>query len=75
LIKPKYIGAILSLITDKRTQTKYNIIGEGWCSDQSNTQTFGFDEFEIPVLTRVSDRYGDVQIFENLQAQTTLTVK
>ena len=72
--KTKYIGASIEFITDKKTQTNYNIIGEGLCSDQSNTQVFGYDIFEIPVSIRVTDIYGEVQVFKDLQPKTTLKV-
>jgi len=72
--KAKYIGATIDLITDKNTQTNYNIIGEGLCSDQSNTQIFGFNNFETLISVRVTDANGDVQIFKDLAINSTIIV-
>ncbi len=41
---PKNIGAKITIKTENKTITQYNIVGEGLCSDQSNTLIFGLDK-------------------------------
>ena len=73
--KTKYIGATVSVKTANGTQTNYNIIGEGLCSDQSNTLIFGLgQETEITSIT-VNDSNGEIQEFKNLKLNSTLKIE
>jgi hypothetical protein len=70
--KAKYIGAEITLTTKKHTQTNYNIIGEGLCSDQSNTIIFGLgNETEIMSLS-LKDINGFIKELDSVKVNATI---
>jgi len=72
--KPNLIGASVTIETDKGTQTNYNVIGEGLCSDQSNTMIFGLADLNSVKSVTIIDTKGNKQVIENPKINTTLVV-
>jgi hypothetical protein len=73
--KPKFIGATISLISDSHTQTNYNIIGEGLCSEQSNIMIFGIEETHFKNTLIITDINGNLQIIKNLKNNITIIIQ
>jgi len=72
--KPNLIGAAVTVVTDKGTQTNYNVIGEGLCSDQSNTLIFGLNDAKTVKSVTITDTKGNTQVIENPKINTTIAV-
>jgi len=72
--KANLIGAKVTVTTEKGSQTNFNTIGEGLCSDQSNTLIFGLaDAKKIKSIT-VTDSKGKTQTIENSTLNSTVAV-
>jgi hypothetical protein len=72
--KAKYIGAVVTLKIGNDKQTNYNIIGEGLCSDQSNTIIFGLgNQTKVESLT-IKDINGSVTEIKNIKVNGTVKV-
>jgi hypothetical protein len=71
---PNLIGATVTVTTDVDSQTNYNIIGEGLCSDQSNTLIFGLDDAKTIQSIRVKDNKGTIQVLDSVLINTTIVV-
>jgi len=72
--KPNLIGAAVTVVTDKGTQTNYNVIGEGLCSDQSNTLIFGLADSKTVKSVTITDTKGNTQVIENPTVNTTIAI-
>ncbi len=72
--KSKYIGAKITLVTENNIQTNYNIIGEGLCSDQSNTIIFGFGKSKIIKALTITDIYGNLERVNDVKINTTIKI-
>jgi len=68
------IGAAITVTTENGSQTNYNVIGEGLCSDQSNTLIFGLGTAETIISITVNDTKGNKQVLENVKINTTIIV-
>jgi len=73
--KAKLIGAVVTVTTENGTQTNYNVIGEGLCSDQSNTLIFGLGNSKNITEITIKDSKGNSQILENVAINTTVIVE
>lgn len=73
--KANLIGATVSVTTENGTQTNYNIIGEGLCSDQSNTLIFGLGTAKTIKSVSVKDAQGQMQILNNSTINSTIVIK
>lgn len=73
--KAKYIGATVTVKTTKNTQTNFNIIGEGLCSDQSNTLIFGIGNLQQIVSLQIKDNNGNIQTIKNPKINTTIKIE
>lgn len=74
LDKPELIGAAVTVSSENGSQTNYNIIGEGLCSDQSNTLIFGLGNAKNKVTISIKDSKGNTQTIENAAINTTILV-
>lgn len=72
--KPELIGASVTVTTENSTQTNYNIIGEGLCSDQSNTLIFGLGNAKNNVTITIKDSKGNSRVLENIAVNTSVIV-
>ncbi len=68
------IGAAVTVTTEKGTQTSYNIIGEGLCSDQSNTLIFGLGNAKTVKSVVIKNTKGSTQVIENATINTTVII-
>ncbi len=71
----KYIGATVTAVSELGTQTNYNIIGEGLCSDQSNTIIFGFGNQEKIQSVTVTNILGEQQVFEQVENKSSIKIE
>jgi len=71
---PNLIGATVTVTTDNNTQTNYNIIGEGLCSDQSNTLIFGLGDAKTIQSITIKDTKGATQVLDSVVVNTTIVV-
>jgi hypothetical protein len=72
--KAELIGAVVTVTTENGSQTNYNIIGEGLCSDQSNTLIFGLGNSKNITAITIKDSKGNSQVLENVAVNTTVIV-
>lgn len=73
--KPNLIGATVTVTTDNSTLTNYNIIGEGLCSDQSNTLVFGLGDAKTIKSITVKDNMGVTQALDSVKINTTILIE
>lgn len=72
--KAELIGAAITVTTENGSQTNYNIIGEGLCSDQSNTLIFGLGNAKNIIAITIKDSKGNSKALENVAVNTTVIV-
>ena len=72
--KPNLIGAAVTVKTEASTQTNYNIIGEGLCSDQSNTLIFGLDNAKAIQSITIKDTKGNIQTLDSVSINSTIVI-
>jgi len=72
--KANLIGAKVTVTTEKGSQTNFNTIGEGLCSDQSNTLIFGLADAKTIKSITVTDSNGKIQTIENSQLNSTVAI-
>lgn len=72
--KAELIGASVTVTTENGTQTNYNVIGEGLCSDQSNTLIFGLGDAKNITAITIKDSKGNSRVLENIAVNTTVNV-
>lgn len=68
------IGATVTITTENSTQSSYNIIGEGLCSDQSNTIIFGLGNAKTIQSVVVKNTKGNTKVFENVSINSTVII-
>ncbi|NOR28886.1 MAG: CRTAC1 family protein [Lutibacter sp.] len=68
------IGAAITINTENSSQTNYNVIGEGLCSDQSNTLIFGLGTLETITSIVIHKTDGTNQTIEKVAINTTITI-
>jgi hypothetical protein len=68
------IGAAVTVTTENGSQTNYNVIGEGLCSDQSNTLIFGLGSIDTINSVVINKTDGTSQTIENVGINTTIIV-
>lgn len=71
---PNLIGATVTVKTDVSTQTNYNIIGEGLCSDQSNTLVFGLGNIKVIQSIIIKDIQGNTKVLDNVSINSTINI-
>lgn len=72
--KANLIGAKITVTTEKGSQTNFNTIGEGLCSDQSNTLIFGLADAKTIKSITVKDSKGNTQTIENSALNSTVII-
>jgi len=72
--KANLIGAAVIVTTENGSQTNYNIIGEGLCSDQSNTLIFGMGNAKKITSIVIKDTKGKSQLLENVALNSTIII-
>lgn len=70
--KAEFIGASVTVTTENGSQTNYNVIGEGLCSDQSNTLIFGLGKAKTILSIRIHDTMGNTKLLENVAINSTI---
>jgi hypothetical protein len=73
--KANLIGASVTVSTENNEITNYNIVGEGLCSDQSNTLIFGLGDAKIIKSIKVSDIYGNIKVMDSVKVNSTIIYK
>jgi hypothetical protein len=72
--KPNLIGAAVTVVTDVGSQTNYNVIGEGLCSDQSNTIIFGLGNAKSLESITIKDSNGNTQVLDSVKINTAVVI-
>jgi len=72
--KANLIGATVTVSTENSKITNYNIVGEGLCSDQSNTLIFGLGDAKSIKSIKVSDAYGNVKVIDSIKINSTVVI-
>jgi hypothetical protein len=73
--KPNLIGAAVTVNTNSGTQTNFNSIGEGLCSDQSNTLIFGLGTEKVINSITIKDANGAIQTIDSVKVNTTIPIE
>ena len=72
--KPSLIGAAVTVTTNLNTQTNYNVVGEGLCSDQSNTLIFGLGNAKTIKSIVIKKSNGIIKTLKNSTINSTIIV-
>jgi hypothetical protein len=72
--KANLIGSKVTVTTENGLQTNFNTIGEGLCSDQSNTLIFGLGNAKTIKSIVINKSNGKTQIIENSVINSTVKV-